>query len=91
MAQRLAVGGHQRAGALVEDLDERDIEHHAGREAGGDGQEPVIGALGGEGDQAADARGHAGEQRQAQRVYDVLRIHVKILHFFRRLSAVRGK
>ena len=61
-----AVGLSQRGGSLLKNFHKGDVEHDSGREAGGDGKEPVVGLLGHESDDAADAGGQTGKEGQSE-------------------------
>lgn len=47
--------GREGRVCLLEQLDERDVDHHAAREAQRERKQPFVGAFGEEGDRAADA------------------------------------
>ena len=59
-----AVGLGQGDGTFLENLHKGDVEHDPGGESRGDGKEAVVGLLRHEGDDAADAGGQAGKERQ---------------------------
>ena len=52
---------------LREKLGERDIDHHSARQPQHEGQQPLVGGTGEEGDGAADSGSQTGAQRQQQR------------------------
>ena len=56
--------GREREVRLLEQFDERDVDHHAARETERERQQPLVGAACEKGDGAADACRQTGSERQ---------------------------
>ena len=77
---------------LLEQLDERDVDHHAARQSERERQQPLVGAAGEKGDRAADAGGQTGSERQQQRDEDiVLHIDMRFVVDFANIVLFRRK
>ena len=77
---------------LLEQLDERDVDHHAARQSERERQQPLVGAAGEKGDRAADAGGQTCSERQQQRDEDiVLHIDMRFVVDFANIVLFRRK
>ena len=64
--------------ALLKNFHEGHVEHDPGRKPCGDGKESVVGLFGHEGDDAADAGGHSGKERQPKGDPERAQFHARI-------------
>ena len=78
---------------LLEQLDERYVDHHAARQAQRERQQPLVGAAGKESDGAADAGGQSGAQRQQQGYEDIVfhRVYRSFIWLYRRDDGANGR
>ena len=81
--------GREGRVCLLEQLDERDVDHHAAREAQRERKQPFVGAFGEEGDRAADARGEARAECQQQGDEDIVFFHTNRFRLFGKYAANR--
>ena len=81
--------GREGRVCLLEQLDERDVDHHAAREAQRERKQPFVGAFSEEGDRAADARGEARAECQQQGDEDIVFFHTNRFRLFGKYAANR--
>ena len=60
---------------LVEELDQRDVDHHSARESEREGEQAFVRTPGQKGDGASDSGGQTGAERQQQREEYLVTLH----------------